>query len=75
MPFYHVDLLKIALDDPILATEVPKFFAFDGKSNAVNAIAGNIYKILYQEAIRWARREEGMNGIIERLAFKSHGLI
>ena len=44
VPIYHADLLKEALMDLNLDPDEPEILCWDGKSTAVNAIAGNIYE-------------------------------
>ena len=58
VPVYNSDLLEMAINDLTLAVDSPDILAFDGRPSAVNAIAGNIYELLYEEAMRWLKQQK-----------------
>jgi hypothetical protein len=53
IPVYTGRLLEIALSDLWLAVDEPEMYGFDGKPTAINAIVGNIYSELHEEASNW----------------------
>lgn len=53
IPVYTSDLMELAADKPELASAEPDIWAFDGSHTAVNAVAGNLYELLIQEAEEW----------------------
>lgn len=50
IPIHYDTLLELAEEETDLATEEPEIYAFDGKKNAVNSIAGNLFQLLKEVA-------------------------
>ena len=59
VPIYNSDLLEMAVEDLWLAVDEPDVLAFDGKSTAVAAIAGNIYGYFNEKANEWLEQNRG----------------
>ena len=53
MPIYTYEILQVALRDIDLAVIEPEIYGFDGIHNAVNAIVGNIYDAVYEDAMEY----------------------
>ena len=58
IPTITFDLLDIAENDLQLAVDEPEVLAFDGKSTAIAAIAGNIYQELMETAEEWLSKNK-----------------
>ena len=57
VPVFNYDLLEVAQDELWLAVDEPEILAFDGKSTAVAAIAGNIYQELVEAGQNWLNNQ------------------